>query len=29
MGRKGGDQVKDGEEERGPGKGWRGGEGTR
>ena len=29
MGRRGGDQVKDGEEGRGPGKGWGGGEGTR
>ena len=29
MGRRGGDQVKDGEEGRGPGKGWGGKEGTR
>ena len=29
MGRRGGDQVKDGEEGRGPCKGWGGGEGTR
>ena len=29
MGRRGGDQVKDGEEGRGPSKGWGGGEGTR
>ena len=29
MGRRGGDQVKDGKEGGGPGKGWGGGEGTR
>ena len=27
MGRRGGNQVKDGEERRGPGKGWGGGDG--